>query len=870
MRMSATLDDKLERTFTEQLAEFEAQLKDQDDNAALLTEIHAAITDLLAENGGRDEEIREILQKRYNGGKLRLETYQLVRNVLDRVVIESMPTMPDAADDEGEDAYVRTTVIETAPPADESPHGRLQVGSVLRDRFLLQERVAGGSMGVVFKALDRRIAEADGIDPWVAIKVISPKLSKNAHALRALQQEAAKGRCLSHPNIVRFIDLDRDDDIYFIVMEWLEGRSLAAILDDNRHQSVDRATALDIVRQVGHALDYAHRCGVVHADVKPANIMIQPSGQVKLFDFGIARIRQKQLPTRREFDPGVLGAVTPAYSSMQVLTGEDPQPSDDVFSLGCLMYRLVAGHRVFGPRNAAEAAEQGMEPQRPHGLSDTQWRALKKALAYARVARYGSVAEFLDALDADAEADQVPTFTPPPPAAMRSHEPFIVEPKRAPAKRGRGWGLSLVLFVVLAGVVTVALRPDLVATVRARLAAMSGPAATGPEGETAAADENPMDGNPYARPETPAPEEEPAAAGSDAGNSAASAAAAAQQEPPPTITPAPGSGASEGIVAGGNDITRPYPDAADAGGAPGGQEAEGDAAATAGAEQGNSATEATGAEAGPAGGSEGTSADGAPASTTEGTSADAVPATLSVPIDGPQAPRDFGLVLREDAAPAVIDLVRTEDLPEALAVLIEEVGFSGNRSPLTSGRYQVSSHMARFEPGQTRARFTITMSSNATREADREARLLIRNSANSTSRFALLNLTLEDDDQRAFEANLGADTIGFSQHELLVNEQSPAVQIDVLRFNPGDSELEVRYRIAGGSATEGEDYFLPGATGLVFGPRQRTARLLIPIVQDSLVEGDETFTLELVTLPSGQPEVNREVTVIIGDDDSPF
>ncbi|HZD54526.1 MAG TPA: serine/threonine-protein kinase, partial [Woeseiaceae bacterium] len=408
--MSATLDDKLERTFTEQLAEFDGKLREQDDNANLLKEIHAAITDLMSENGDRDTEIREILQKRYNGGKLRLETYTLVRNVLDRVVIESMPTMPDVVDDEGtDDAYTRTTVIESRRDDEESPHDRLQVGSVLRDRFLLQERVAGGSMGVVYKALDRRIAEADGVDPWVAIKVLSSKLCRNAYALRALQQEAAKGRCLSHPNIVRFIDLDRDDEIYFIVMEWMEGQSLAAILDENRNQALDRATSLDMVRQVGLALDYAHRCGVVHADVKPANIMVLPSGQVKLFDFGIARIRQKQHPTRREFDPGVLGAVAPAYSSLQVLTGEEPQAADDVFSLGCLMYRLVAGHRVFGPRNAAEAAEQGMEPQRPQGLSDAPWRALKKSLAYARVSRFATPAEFLAAL----EADDGPAVEPP-------------------------------------------------------------------------------------------------------------------------------------------------------------------------------------------------------------------------------------------------------------------------------------------------------------------------------------------------------------------------------------------------------------------------------------------------------------------------
>src|SRR5690606_11851037 len=147
--MSVNLDDNLERTFIEQLGRFEEQLKEQDDNAALLTEIHAVITELMADNGGRDEEIREILQKRYNGGKLRLPTYQLVRNVIDRVVLESMPTMPDVDDDEGDDPFTHTTVIETARPGEESPYDRLQVGSVLRDRFLLQERVAGGSMGVV-------------------------------------------------------------------------------------------------------------------------------------------------------------------------------------------------------------------------------------------------------------------------------------------------------------------------------------------------------------------------------------------------------------------------------------------------------------------------------------------------------------------------------------------------------------------------------------------------------------------------------------------------------------------------------------------------------------------------------------------------
>ncbi|HET6628706.1 MAG TPA: protein kinase [Woeseiaceae bacterium] len=831
--MSATLNDRIEKTFTEQLAEFDSRAKEQEDNAALLKDIHAAITALMAESGERGDDIREVLQKRYNGGKLRLETYQLVRNVLDRVVIESMATMPDALDD---DVFSRTTVIESGKPDDDGSQDRLQVGSVLRDRFLLQQRVAGGSMGVVYKALDRRIAEAEGVDPWVAIKVLSPKLSRNAHALRALQQEAAKGRCLSHPNIVRFIDLDRDDDIYFLVMEWLEGRSLAAILDDDRHRDLDLATALDVVRQVGLALDYAHRCGVVHADVKPANIMISPSGQVKLFDFGIARIKQQQPPGRKDFDPGVLGAVTPAYSSMQVLTGEDPQPADDVFSLGCLMYRLVAGHRVFGPRNAAEAAEQGMEPQRPHGLTDNQWRALKKALAYSRVSRFATPAAFLEALEDDESA-------PPP---LHRDEPIRVEPKPPPPETRRPWGLLAVLLVIAAGAVVLATQPEL----RNELWALA--QSTVDRGRELA-------GNADER-----PNEEAAAVDVPAGAATESAGeTAAQDTGPPPTEPAAG----EPAGAAQPDAVPPAPRTpADEVGAAADTPAGTDLPSAAGED--TASPDARSSEV--AGGNDTTFAMPAPGTEATATATAAEPPpTLTVPLAtrGPRAELD--LVLTEDGEPAVVELVRDSGTREPLSVLIEEVGFSGNRSPLTTGRYRISEPVAHFDAGQTTARFTISMSSDDVREADRQATLLLRNTENSTSRLAFLNLTLQDDDQRAFESGLASDTLGFSEAQVYVSERSPAVQVDVLRFNPGDAELEARYTISGGSATEGEDFFVPGAMGLVFGPGQRSARLLIPIVQDAQAEGEETFTLELTTLPTAPlSNVHRRITVVIGDDDS--
>jgi serine/threonine protein kinase len=834
--MSANLDS-IEQSFSDQLSKFDSKIKTQEDNASLLNEIHASLTVLIAQSGDHDEGIREILQKRYNAGKLRLETYQLVRNVLDRVVIESMTTMPGAVDDDTGDSYRETTVITAAPSTQESRQDHLQVGSVLRDRFLLQERVAGGSMGVVYKAHDRRLAEADGISPWVAIKVLSPKLSRNAHALRALQQEAAKGRCLSHPNIVRFIDLDRDDDIYFIVMEWLEGRSLAAILDENKNTRIDLPTSLDIVRQVGLALDYAHRCGVVHADVKPANIMVTPSGQVKLFDFGIARIRQKQHDNSNSFDPGVLGAITPAYSSMQVLTGEDPAPTDDVFSLGALMYRLVAGHRVFGPRNAAEAAEQGMEPQRPPGLTDQQWRALKKSLAFSRVARFVTPADFLLALESEDR---------PAPASAQVFDPEFerpirVEAKPTPPEQRRYWSTAIIFLVLVAGALALLAQPELLGRLRDAGQSLFG--RTGGPGEAADSAERMPD---QAQVETSdeSPAEDPAVAD--------------------TAVPGPSSSRDTSPTPG-NVLDRTEDGQVDAT-APTDQ-SPGTVAGEPAAQPDLSDEDPFVADP--------IEIDEAPAaSASQQQPADDVdtlsPATATVPLAGPNSLRtELGLTLREGEDELAIDLVRQADIGEPLSVRLEEVGYSGNQSPWETGRYHISNNgIATFEAGQSRARVNIAMPSDTVRDPDVQANLLVRNIEDAGSQLAMINLVLEDDDQRSFESTLPLDTIGFSMARMTVNERDPAIQIDVLRYNPGNGELEVRYFINGGSATEGEDYFLPGATGLVFEPVQRSARLLIPLVQDSIVEADETFSLELRTdTDSPQANIHRRIEVIIRDDD---
>ena len=777
--------DNLRVTFSDQLATFEDRLAGKEDEVQMLAEIREAIGRLLEASGGSEAEIRRVLQERFDSGELRKETFQLVKSMLDRYVTEQVPTSnTEAEEPANDDPFGNTDVIATDVFEADDADDRVQVGSVLRDRFVLQERVSGGSMGVVYKALDRRLAEAGSQEPWVAIKVLSPQLARNGKALRALQQEAAKSRCLTHPNIVRFIDFDREEDLYYIVMEWLEGCTLAEILDSPDSRKIDFETSFRIVRQVGKALEYAHRCGIVHADIKPGNIMILPSGDARLFDFGVARVQQRQRVDADDFDPSVLGALTPAYSSMQVLTGEDPVPSDDVFSLACLLYRLVAGYRVFGPRNAAEAAEVGMTPQRLAGVSDEQWTAIRKALSYSRVTRFDSMAGFLQALG------YKPTESTVAPD-VSSHVEF--EESGGSAK----WVIALVALLSLLGAAgyqfgifdEIRQRFDQGLTESRTLPAPAADAvmpADTLETETA---------TPVVDTEVPAESavqetvvEEPADG----------------ELQPPAGTPGAGSAASVVEELELIDLTElAQPD-------------------------------------------------------------------LEIFID----PASFrvqaeSVTLREDGPSIIVEIVRAEPLELPMTLRLEEVGFSGNRSPWRSGQFEISNGgYVEFLAGESTARVTLAMAPDTRREADQMSTLRIREADTAAIALATIDLVLEDDDQRRFEAELPSNTVAFAVSQVSVRERDPAVQVDLVRFNPDETRLVVNTDVLDITATAGEDFFPPGNGFVVFGPGQRSARILIPLVQDAEVEGDEAFVVELITEQTTEQDgVHNRVAVMIRDDD---
>jgi hypothetical protein len=314
------------------------------------------------------------------------------------VLTESMPkqvladSQPQSSVSAPVAKSIQTSASPTKPP--QQSDRQLAPGAILRERFRLDEAVARGSMGLVFRATDLLKLEAGAISPVIAVKVINPEFANDAAALRSFQNEVANTQHLSHPNIIRLFELDKDQGHYFITMEWLEGESLDALLDRSRGSALPPVQAYAIIEQLCDALIYAHGKQVVHADIKPGNVFLTKSGELKLIDFGIARIHNPHELVAEKGEKSV--ALTPAYASCECLEEQTATVQDDLFSLACLIYRLLSGRRVFGTRTALQAEAQGIAPVAIGGMSAQRWKALHKALAFRRADRHLDVRSFAD------------------------------------------------------------------------------------------------------------------------------------------------------------------------------------------------------------------------------------------------------------------------------------------------------------------------------------------------------------------------------------------------------------------------------------------------------------------------------------------
>ena len=247
-----------------------------------------------------------------------------------------------------------------------------------------------------------------------------------------------------------------------------------------------------------------------------------------------------------------------------------------------------------------------------------------------------------------------------------------------------------------------------------------------------------------------------------------------------------------------------------------------------------------------------------------------LPATLTVGLAATgQNTSEVELTIREGTDAATIDLIRMTNILESYTVLLEEIGFTGNRSPWEEGRYEIAnSGYVTFKAGENRARTKIFVPSDSQRDPDRQITIQVREVDNAERALARIKLKLEDDDQRTYEAGLPSNTIAFAENQVFIREADPAAQIEVMRFKPTNTAVEVSYVVRDVSATAGDDYFTPGLKIIYFGPGQRTSRILIPLVQDSDPEADEAFIIELAGgVPNTDPDLFRQITVMIRDDD---
>ena len=272
--------------------------------------------------------------------------------------------------------------------------------TVIKGRFELESLLGVGGMGAVYKALDRRKVEASDSEPYVAVKLLNEDFKAHPDAFVSLQREARKSQTLAHPSIVTVYDFDRDGDMVFMTMEYLEGAPLDQLLKDHPH-GLEPEAAESIIKDISNALIYAHKHNIVHSDFKPGNIFATNEKGAKVFDFGIARAVSEGGPAhsageKTVFDAGSLGALTPTYASYEMLKGKVPAPSDDVYALACVAYELYTGKHPFNKTPADQAFEQKLKPKRIKGLSRRKWRALEKGLAFKREQRTETVEAFHD------------------------------------------------------------------------------------------------------------------------------------------------------------------------------------------------------------------------------------------------------------------------------------------------------------------------------------------------------------------------------------------------------------------------------------------------------------------------------------------
>lgn len=266
------------------------------------------------------------------------------------------------------------------------------IGHILDNRYKILEEVGTGGMAVVYKAQDILL------DRIVAVKILHAKYGDDHDFVVRFRQEAQAAAKLSHPNIVNIYDVGYDENVHYIVMEYVRGETLKEYIEKHGHLPIN--TSIQITFDIGEALENAHKNGIVHCDIKPHNILVTETGRIKVADFGIARAVNSSATNKN--DHAVLGSVH--YFSPEQASGGPVDERTDIYSLGVVMYEMMTGVVPFEGETAISVALQHVQDDIPlptkynRRIPRLVEQCILKAMAKNPDDRFQSIAEMMSEL----------------------------------------------------------------------------------------------------------------------------------------------------------------------------------------------------------------------------------------------------------------------------------------------------------------------------------------------------------------------------------------------------------------------------------------------------------------------------------------